>query len=155
MAKVRLINPAWRTAPAPRKRENMARQQEVVERLNDLIETLRNKNPAPSPIEPLLGKLEETLHELPDKIAGKVAGRLPKPSRIPQTNPNAAISRRIDRLADLRDERDSVLSAVGDALDALDEGDSDAAEDILDEILENYDIEEMDDEEGNEDDDQD
>ncbi len=107
-----------------------------------------------------LADLADKLNELPDKIAERVAACLPpkadapaatheknpvgsRPKDDPVRNSSATVTRRLDRLKDLREQRDAVLDSVGDALDALDEGDADTAEDILDEVLGQYEVEDQ------------
>lgn len=134
----------------------MAKQQEVLDKLDDLVEALRSRESVTNPnsAKPL-GELAERIDKLPDRIAAKVAERVPtsressaskvdKSSTARAKNPNASVTRRLDRLEDLRGQRDRVLDAIGDALDALDEGDSDGAEDILDEVLGQFDVDEDD-----------
>lgn len=93
-------------------------------------------------IEKLGATLGAKIEELPEKIAESrpIAARQAIAAR--RANPTAAIQRRVDRLKSLRDERDEVLDAVGDAIDALDEGDTDEAEEILDGVLDLYEADE-------------
>ena len=107
-------------------------------------------------LDELAEKLDKKFDELPDRIAEKIAECLPTARAETSTtknsgknasavknprNPNAAITRRLDRLGSLRGQRDAALDAIGDAIDALDSGDPDEAEEILDEILSEYDVE--------------
>lgn len=115
-------------------------------------------NPRMSEIADQLG---QKLDELPDKIAAKIAECLPKVEHGRKTseasarsnprstvqNPSSAVQRRLDRLRDLRGERDEILDAIGDALDCLDDDDPAGAEEVLDDVLGQYDTEENGDDE--------
>jgi hypothetical protein len=99
----------------------------------------------------LISTLIAKFDELPAKIAEQINGANKSSgegrgneqdvngSSRKRRNPSSAVEVRVDRVKDLLSDRDELIDAIGDAVDALDDGDPDKAQDILDDVLGGYD----------------